>query len=99
MPKTYAEYSFLSLEEKMELFAVLDYVESLDVMRLVKQYFQEIGHDYSINEVMEESDKIYEGARQISISRNVDLICNDLQEAGLSYWYLTVTEKSKLFEF
>ena len=99
MPETYAEYSLLSVEEKVELFAISDYADSLDVMRLVKQYYQEIGHDYTIDEVMEESDVIYERARQISISRNVDRICNALQEEGLSYWYLTVAEKAKLFEF
>lgn len=99
MPETYAEYSLLSVEEKVELFAVSDYADSLDVMRLVKQYFQEIGHDYSIDEVMEESDAIYEGARQISIRKNVERICNVLQEKGLLYWYLTVSEKAKLFEF
>lgn len=99
MPETYAEYNLLSVEEKVELFAISDYADSLDVMRLVKQYFQEIGHDYTIDEVMEESDTIYEGARQCSISRNVDRICNDLQEEGLSYWYLTVSEKAKLFEY
>lgn len=99
MPETYAEYSRLSVVEKVELFAIADHVDSLDVMRLVKQYFQEIGHDYSIDEVMEESDAIYEGARQVSISKNTERICNDLQETGLSYWYLTVIEKSKLFEF
>lgn len=99
MPETYAEYSLLSVEEKVELFAVSDYADSLDVMRLVKQYFQEIGHDYSIDEVMEESDAIYEGARQISIRKNVERICNVLKEEGLSYWYLTVSEKAKLFEF
>jgi hypothetical protein len=99
MPETYAEYSFLSVEEKVELFAISGYADSLDVMRLVKQYFQEIGYDYSINEVMEESDKIYEVARQISISRNVERIYSALQEEGLSYWYLTVSEKARLFEF
>jgi uncharacterized protein (UPF0128 family) len=83
----------------VELFEISDYADSLNVMQLVKQYFQEIGHDYSINEVMEESDKIYEIARQISISRNVDRICNVLQEEGLSYWYLTLAETLKLFEF
>lgn len=68
MPATYAEYSLLSVKEKVELYAISDYADLLDVMRLVKQYFQEIGHDYSIDEVMEESDKIYESAGQISIS-------------------------------
>ncbi|MGO5052363.1 hypothetical protein ACTQ6A_07545 [Lachnospiraceae bacterium LCP25S3_G4] len=99
MPKTYAEYSHLSLEEKVELFAISDYADSFDVMRLVKQYFQEIGHDYSIDEVMVESDAIYESARQISIGKSTERICNVLQEEGLSYWYLTVSEKAKLFEF
>lgn len=99
MPKTYAEYSLLSVEEKAELFAISDYVDSLDVMRLVKQYFQEIGYVYNIDEVMEESDKIYEVARQISIGKNAERICNELKEEGLSYRYLTVSEKSKLFEF
>ena len=99
MPVTYAEYSLLSVEEKVELYAISDYADSLDVMRLVKQYFQEIGHDYRIDEVMEESDKIYESARQISISKNAELISSELKEAGLSYWYLTVSEKAKLFEF
>lgn len=99
MHKTYAEYNLLSVEEKMELFAISDYADSLDVMRLVKQYFQDIGHDYSIDEVMEESDKIYESARQISISKNVERICNELQEEGLSYRYLAVSEKAKIFEF
>lgn len=99
MPETYSEYNLLSVEEKVELFAISDYADSLDVMRLVKQYFQEIGYDYIIDEVMEESDKIYEWARQISISKNVERICNVLQEEGLSYWYLTVSEKAKLFEF
>lgn len=99
MPETYAEYNLLSVEEKVELFAISDYADSIDVMRLVKQYFQKIGHDYSIDEIMEESDVIYEGARQISISRNVERINNALQEEGLSYWYLTVSEKEKLFEF
>jgi len=37
----------------VELLAIADYADSLDIMRLVKQYFQEIGHDYNINEVME----------------------------------------------
>lgn len=99
MPETYAEYSFLSVEEKVELFAISDYADSLDVMRLVKQYFQEIGHDYSIDEVIEESDAIYEGTRQISIGKRAERICNELQGEGLSYWYLTVPEKAKLFEF
>lgn len=99
IPETYEEYSLLSVEEKVELFAISDYADSLDVMRLVKQYFQEIGYDYSIDEVMEESDVIYERSRQISIRKNVERICNVLQEEGLSYWYLTVSEKAKLFEF
>lgn len=99
MPESYAEYSLLSVEDKVELFDISNYADSLDVMRLVKRYFQEIGHDYSIDEVMEETDKIYESARQISISKNAERICNELQEEGLSYWYLTVSEKAKLFEF
>lgn len=99
MPETYAEYSLLSVEEKVELLAIADHADSLDVMRLVKQYFQEIGYDYSIDEVMEESDSIYEGARQISIRKNAERISSELKEAGLSYWYLTVSEKAKLFEF
>ena len=99
MPETYLDYNLLSVEEKVELFAISDYADSLDVMRLVKQYFQEIGHDYSIDEVMEESDAIYEKARQISISRNVDRICNALRKEDLSYWYLTVSGKAKLFAF
>lgn len=82
MPATYAEYSLLSVEEKVELYAISDYADSLDVMRLVKQYFQEIGHDYSVDKVMEESDKIYESARQISISKNAERICNELQGEG-----------------
>lgn len=99
MTETYAEYSLLSVEEKVELFAISDYADSLDVMRLVKQYFQDIGYDYSIDEVMEESDAIYEGARQVSIGKSTERICNELQREGLSYWYLTVPEKAKLFEF
>lgn len=99
MPETYAEYNLLSVEEKVELFAISDYADSLDVMRLMKQYFQEIGHDYTIDEVMEESDVIYERARQISIWKSTERICNELQGEGLSYWYLTVSEKAKLFEF
>lgn len=99
MPETYAEYSLLSVEEKVKLFVISDYADSLDVMRLVKHYFQEIGHDYSIDEVMEESDVIYERARQISIWKSTERICNELQGEGLSYWYLTVSEKTKLFEF
>ncbi len=99
MPESYAEYSLLSGEDKVELFAISDYADSLDVMRLVKQYFQKIGHDYSIDEVMEEFDTIYEGARQISISKNAERICNKLQGEGLSYWYLTVSEKAKSFKF
>jgi hypothetical protein len=39
MPETYAEYSLLSVEEKVELFSISDYADSLDVMRLVKRYF------------------------------------------------------------
>lgn len=99
MPETYAEYNLLSVEEKVEFFAISDYADSLDVMRLVKKYFQEISHDYTIDEVMEESDTIYEGARQLSITRNADRICNKLQEEGLFYWYLTGAEKAKLFYF
>jgi muramoyltetrapeptide carboxypeptidase LdcA involved in peptidoglycan recycling len=83
MPETYAEYRLLSVKEKVKLFALSDYADSFDVMRLVKQYFQEIGYDYSIDEVMEESDAIYEGARQISISKNVEQICNELREEGV----------------
>lgn len=48
---------------------------------------------------MEQSDAIYDGARQISVAKNTERICNELQEDGLSYWYLTVSEKAKLFEF
>lgn len=29
----------------------------------------------------------------------MERICNKLQEEGLSYWYLTVAEKARLFEF
>ena len=99
MPETYAKYSYLSIDEKVEIFAIADHTDSLDVMRLVKQYFHDIRHEYSIDEIIEESDVIYEGARQVSISKNVDRICNELQEEGLSYWYLTVSAKAKIFEF
>lgn len=99
MPETYAEYSLLSVKEKMELFAITDYADSLEVMRLVKKYFREIGYDYCVDEVMEESDVIYEGARQISIRKNAEGISNEFKETGLSYWYLTVSEKAKLLEF
>lgn len=83
----------------MGFLVITEYADSLDVMRLLKQYFQEIGYDYSIDEVMKESDVVYDGARQISISKNAERICKELQEVGLSYWYLTVSEKAKLFEF
>lgn len=43
---------------------------------------------------MEESDAIYERARQIIIRKNVERICNVRQEEGLSYCYLTVAEKA-----
>lgn len=99
LPETYAKYNLLSVEERAELFAISDVADVFSVFKSVQQYFKQIGHSRSLNEIMDEANLIYDAVRQIRIRKEADRICSELQNYGLPYSYITTVDKAKLFAF
>lgn len=71
-----------------------DVVES--VMKLI---FMELGHIATVDELMEETELLYKGMRELVVSTKVDDVLEAVEKSGLPFICWTPREKAELLQF
>lgn len=99
LPDKFAEYSLLSVEEKLKRYQMTD---KEDAYTIVEAYFKRIGHPIYFDEIYDEAQELEKAYKSSRISREAELIAVEMLVDGInpeSYSLLSVTSKAKYFEF
>lgn len=99
LPDKFAEYSLLSVEEKMKRYQMTG---KEDAYAMVEAYFKRIGHPIYFGEVYDEAKELEIAYKSSLIAEQSELIAVEMLVDGItpeSYSLLSVASKSKYFEF
>lgn len=96
LPRTYAEYSLLSVEEKAKRYNL---GQDEDVFKAVQDYYQSIGHDSNFSEVFDESQLLEQSAKEFAINEKAAAIAEIILERGYDYCDIAVASKAALMPF
>lgn len=99
LPDKFAEYSLLSVEEKLKRYQMTD---KEDAYTMVEAYFKRVGHPIYFGEVYDEAKELEIAYKSSSIAEHSELIAVDMLVDGItpeSYSLLSVDSRAKYFEF
>lgn len=99
LPDQFAEYSLLSVEEKLKRYHMTG---KEDAYAMVEAYFKRIGHPIYFGEIYDEAQELEKAYKSSRISREAELIAVEMLVDGInpeSYSLLSVDSKAKYFEF
>ena len=99
LPNQFAEYSLLSVEEKMKRYQMTG---KEDTYAMVKAYFKRIGHPIYFGEIYDEAQELEKAYKSNLLDKKSELIAVEMLVDGItpeSYFLLSVASKAKYFEF
>ena len=99
LPDSFAEYSLLSVEEKVKLYKMTG---KEDTYVMVEAYFKCIGHPIYFGEVYDEAQELEKAYKSSLLDHKSELIVVEMLVDGItpeSYSLLSVASKAKYFEF
>lgn len=96
LPRTYAEYSLLSVEEKVKRHNL---ERGVDTFNAVQSYYQCIGHNSDFSEVFDESQLLEQGAKELEINEKAVAIAEIILERGYDYCDIPIANKAVLMPF
>jgi hypothetical protein len=99
LPDKFAEYSLLSLEDKVKCYHMTD---KEDTYAMVEAYFKRIGHPIYFGEIYDEAKELETAYKSSLIAEQSELIAVEMLVDGItpeSYTFLPVDSKAKYFEF
>lgn len=96
---TYEEYKRMTPLEKAQSCGFIR-LRSYDVVEdVVKLKFKEIGHKLTVDELMEETELLYKGMRELVVKAKVEEILEAVEKSGLPFICWTLREKAELLQF
>ena len=99
LPDRFAEYSLLSVEEKVKRYHMTD---KEDTYAMVEAYFKRIGRPIYFGEIYDEAKELETAYKSSLIAEQSELIAVEMLVDGItseSYSLLSVVSKAKYFEF
>lgn len=96
---TYEEYKHMTPLEKAQSCGFTR-LRSYDVVEgIVKLKFMELGHKPTVDELMEETELLYKGMRELVVRSKVEEILEAVEKSGLPFICWTPREKAELLQF
>lgn len=95
----YEDYKRMTPLEKAQSCG-LTRLRSYDVVKgVVKLKFMEFGHKPTVDELMEETELLYKGMRELVVRSKVEEVLETVEKSGLSFICWTPREKAELLQF
>lgn len=96
---TYEEYKHMTPLEKVQScgFTRLRSYEAVE--GVVKLKFMELEHKPTTDELMEETELLYKGMRELVVRTKVDEVLETVEKSGLPFICWTPREKAELLQF
>lgn len=96
---TYEEYKHMTPLEKAQSCGFTR-LRSYDVVEdVVKLKFMELGHEPIVDELMEETELLYKGMRELVVKAKMEEILEAVEKSGLPFICWTLREKAELLQF
>ncbi len=96
---TYEEYKRMTPLEKAQSCGFTR-LRSYDAVEgAVKIKFMELGHSINVYELMEETELLYEGMRELVVKNKVEEVLEAVEKSGLPFICWTPREKAELLQF
>ena len=96
---TYEEYKRMTPLEKAQSCGFIR-LRSYDAVEgVVKFKLMELGHTATVDELMEETEFLYKGMRELVVRTKVDEVLEEVEKSGLSFICWASREKAELLQF
>ena len=96
---TYEEYKRMTPLEKAQSCGFTR-LRSYEVVEdVVKLKFMELGHKPTVDELMEETELLYKGMRELVVNAKVEEMLETVEKSGLPFICWTPREKAELLQF
>ena len=96
---TYEEYKRMTPLEKAQSYGFTR-LRSYDAVEgVVKFKLMELGHTATVDELMEETEFLYKGMRELVVRTKADEVLEEVEKSGVSFICWTSREKAELLQF
>jgi len=99
LPFTYSEYRFMTISDKVKALGVTEEMSVNDIVKVIRDYYDNWGHAYDFDGLMDEADMIFKVARRDSIHEVAEQITQVMQMLYGDYRNMTLGAKVALFDF
>jgi hypothetical protein len=99
MPLTYSEYRFMTYSDKSKAFGVAEDMPVNDIVKVIRDFYDNCGHEYDFDGLMDEADMIFKAARRDSINEAAENTAQVIEMLYESYKNTPLEGKVGLFDF
>ncbi len=99
MPLTYSEYRFMTYSDKAKAFGVGEDMSVNDVVKVIRNFYDNCGHGYDFDGLMDEADMIFKAARRDAIHETAENTAQVIEMLYESYENMPLEGKVTLFDF
>ena len=99
LPFTYSEYRLMTISDKVKALGVTEEMSVNDIVKVIRDFYNNCGHAYDFDGLMDEADMIFKVARRDSIHEVAEQITQVMQMLYESYENMTIGAKVALFDF
>lgn len=96
---SYEEYKCMTPLEKAQSCGFTRLRSYGAVEGVMKLKFMELGHVATVDELMEETELLYKGMRELVVKTKVDEVLEEVEKSGLPFICWTPREKAELLQF
>jgi len=99
LPFTYSEYRLMTISDKVKALGVTEEMSVNDIVKVIRDFYNNCGHAYDFDGLMDEADMIFKVARWDSIHEGAERITQVMQMLYDSYENMSIGAKVALFDF
>lgn len=99
MPLTYSEYRFMTYSDKVKAFGVAEEMSVNDIVKVIRDFYDNCGHEYDFDGLMDEANMIFKAARRDAIHETAENTAQVIEMLYESYENTPLEGKVGLFDF
>lgn len=99
MPLAYSEYRFMTYSDKAKAFDVAEDMSVNDIVKVIRDFYDNYGHEYDFDGLMDEADMIFKAARRDAIHAAAENTAQVIEMLYESYENMPLEGKVALFDF
>lgn len=99
MPLTYSEYRFMTYSDKAKAFGVAEDMSVNDIVKVIRDFYDNCGHEYDFDGLMDEADMIFKAARRDTIHETAENTAQVIEMLYETYENTPLEGKVALFDF